>query len=114
MDKEYTEKFIEVSNIYKKGYDFYVYFEVIDDILPEKYVIFTNYKTIIKESLKKKIVEDTFEIPKNIKIIENLEEVEDFKNFWSRKISIAKREYLKNNLKEKGIIFATKDILEIL
>ncbi len=114
LAKDYIEKFIEISENDKKGYDFYIYLDRIEDILPERYIIFTDYKTIIKESIKRKIIVDEFDIPGNIKIVNSLDEVEDFKNFWSRKISIAKREYLKNNLKEKGIIFATKDILEIL
>ncbi len=77
-------------------------------------MIFIDEDKKIDNIKVEKTITDTFEIPKNIKIVNSLDEVEDFKNFWSRKISISKREYLKNNLKEKGIIFATKDILEIL
>ena len=114
LAKDYIEKFIEVSKEYKSGYDFYIYLDRVDKNLPKNYLIFIDEDKKIDNIKVEKTITDTFEIPKNIKIIENLEEVEDFKNFWSRKISIAKREYLKNNLKEKGIIFATKDILEIL
>ena len=114
LAKDYIEKFIEVSKEYKSGYDFYIYLDRLDKNLPKNYLIFIDEDKKIDNIKVEKTVTDTFEIPKNIKIIESLEEVEDFKNFWSRKISIAKREYLKNNLKEKGIIFATKDILEIL
>lgn len=114
LAKDYIEKFIEVSKEHKSGYDFYIYLDRLDKNLPKNYLIFIDEDKKIDNIKVEKTVTDTFEIPKNIKIIESLEEVEDFKNFWSRKISIAKREYLKNNLKEKGIIFATKDILEIL
>ena len=114
LAKDYIEKFIEVSKEYKSGYDFYIYLDRVDKNLPKNYLIFIDEDKKIDNIKVEKTVTDTFEVPKNIKIVESLEEVEDFKNFWSRKISIAKREYLKNNLKEKGIIFATKDILEIL
>ena len=114
LNRDYIEKFIEISKEHKSGYDFYIYLDRLDKNLPKNYLIFIDEDKKIDNIKVEKTVTDTFEIPKNIKIIENLEEVEDFKNFWSRKISIAKREYLKNNLKEKGIIFATKDILEIL
>ena len=114
LNRDYIEKFIEISKEHKSGYDFYIYLDRLDKNLPKNYLIFIDEDKKIDNIKVEKTVTDTFEIPKNIKIIENLEEVEDFKNFWSRKISIAKREYLKNNLKEKEIIFATKDILEIL
>ena len=112
-DRDIIEKFIEISSIYKEGYDFYIYLDKVDKILPKNHIILIPEDK--KENIKlDKMVMDIFDIPENIKIVKSLDEVENFECFWSRKISIQKREKVKNLLKEKRAIFATKDIFEIL
>lgn len=114
LDRDYMEKFIEISENYKKGYDFYIYLDKIDNILPKNYLIFMSEDKKTEDMKVERVITDRFEIPKNIKIVENLEEIKDLNKFWSKKISIQRREKIKNIFNEEKEIFATKDIFEIL
>lgn len=104
------EKYIEISDLIKKDYDFYIFLDFKSKNYPKKSLILSKEQIEINEFKK---IEDKFNIPKNVEI--NLEEkllLE--KNIWSRKLSRASKIEIQKKLKKGEKIVATDNIKVIL
>ena len=114
LNNTIIENYIEISKEYKDNYDFYIYLDKMDKILPKKYLILVNEKEKINFENDIKVIEDDFKIPNNIEIISNIDVVIDFNRFWTKKLSFERKIKLKDLVKNGEKIFGTEDIKEIL
>lgn len=108
------KNFIEISKEYKENYDFYIYLDKMDKILPERYLVFFDEKEKTNFEKNIKVIEDNFEIPNNIEVVSDMSLIKDFTMFWTKKMSFERKIRLKSLLKEGEKIFGTEEITEVL
>ena len=102
IDCDYSDKF-------KEGYDFYIFYEIIPEILPEKFLIFSQ-ENLKNENIS--LIETKLNIPNNIKIVEE-QELLDKEHIYSIKLPLAKRLEIYKSLDKFQTIYGTKDLLKL-
>lgn len=107
---EIMENFGDISENYKSGYDFCIYFNVNEKNYPENSFVFIKDEPLDKS---REIIKDSYIVPENIKIISENELI--YKDrVWSKKMSREKRYNILKNLKNIDIIYGAEDIKEVL
>lgn len=108
------KNFGDVSPEYKKGYDFYIYFNKINKNYPENSLVFLkeNQADADIEKSDRVIVRDRYTVPENI-IITDEKNLYDKKNIWSRKLSRKEKYMALEKIKNLETVYATENIREI-
>lgn len=105
-----TLAMIEINNTYIEGYDFYIFINTKDipNNLKSPHLILSEDK--INLSKPYNIIEDKFDIPKNVVFITDDLLIQKTPVF-SRKLPITKRKSILSNLLNYSVLYSTKDIL---
>lgn len=107
---EEMENFADVSQEYKAGYDFYIYFNMKEKKYPDNSLVFLRE---LSEKIEREVVTDELIIPENIIITEE-KELYNKKNVWSKKMGLNRKYEILNKIKNSETIYAAEDIKEIL
>lgn len=113
ISSNFLKEHLEISKDFKKGYDIYIFHKSsFPDFFDKKALIYSK-NTVNLENLE--LIEDSYEIPENIKIINEDELYENPEDkVYSPKLPLQNRINIIKKLKENQEIFATKDILKFL
>jgi len=104
--KEKIKNYIETSEKIENGYDFYIFLDYqLKEYIDKSLVL--NKKNI--KNCEFKIIEDDFEIPKNINFIEESLLINK-ENIWSKKLSRNEKCSTLKKIKNGKEIFATENI----
>lgn len=104
------KNFGNISNEYKEGYDFYIYFNKKEKNYPENSVVFLED---IDKNFQGDIIIDDYKIPENI-IITNEKNLYDKQNVWSEKLNLNKKYEILEKINNSEIVYGTENIKTIL
>ena len=102
-----VKSFADVSENYKTGYDFYIYFDKLEKNYPENSLVFLKDEP--SENIEREIVRDDYVVPENI-IITDEKNLYDKKNIWSKKIGRAEKYQVFQKIKNFETVYGTEDI----
>lgn len=108
-NKRFKNILCDQSENYLENYDYYIFYDIIPEILPASFVIFSDKGDISNIA----IIDGRVSVPSNIKFLPE-EELFDKEFVYSRKLPNHKKLEILDKLDKINPLYSTKDILHIL
>ena len=111
----YFSDFLDISNKYSSGYDYYIFYNELPIEKPNKGFIVITKEDVHIENTKKII--DLVSLQPNITLTDEFEILKNYnktKTYYTKKMSTLKKNHIIENLNKFEMIYATNDILRVL